>query len=246
MGRSAATTLANTDVQPQDAFTCPWIHCSVTWYSAAGQAEGHRNQHSEEILKQWSGASTCPWPKCTSKATFKTRSSLKTHLLNVHVSPLICDEPQCSYKKPFGKQYELDRHVSTAHGEIRKYKCPIDACEASVTGFARKDKLVKHIREEHENVRCPYNHCFATVPATREEEHIRVSHGPYECAMGQCGRGIASHFSYESLKHHLRVAHGIDYWIADWAKLLASGKTLTAKDSVLHFGKPPRDCATCL
>lgn len=168
-----------------------------------------------EILSQWAGASQCPWPKCISKATFKSPSALKTHLTNIHVTPLVCTYPQCSHSRPFGKQYELDRHVATAHGNTRNHKCPVGTCDANVTGFSRKDKLLKHMREAHENVRCPYNHCFAKVIATQKQEHLRACHGDYECRIGGCEASSASRFSSKRLEWHLISAHKINCHLAN-------------------------------
>jgi hypothetical protein len=211
MGRSAFSP-------PHDGtwnnFACPWIACSVTLPREVGDAEAHCDQHAKEILEQWSSASKCPWPTCRSKATFKTRSSLRTHLSNVHVTPLICDAPLCLYKKPFGKKYELDRHMLTAHGangETSIYKCTIETCEASITRFARRDKLLKHLREERENLKCPFAHCVAIVLATKEEEHIQKFHGSYECAMTGCENSGSSRFLEVNLKRHLRRDHRLTF-----------------------------------
>jgi hypothetical protein len=198
-------------------------------------------------LNQWSGSSKCPWPNCSSKATFKTPSSLRTHLSNIHVTPLICTQPQCPYQRPFGKQYELDRHISTAHGEARNHRCPIDTCDASVTGFARKDKLIKHLREEHENLKCPYNHCFATVLAEETEKHLLQSHDDYECALQGCQYGGASRFSRVNLKRHLRRDHLVTgdpanrlMWILD------ASKKMTADGEFTGRWRQTQKCATCV
>jgi len=198
-----------------------------------------------EILNQWSGATKCPWPKCSSKATFKTRSSLRTHVGNIHINPLICTHPQCSYKRPFGKQHELDRHISTAHGTIRNHKCPIDTCEASVSGFARKDKLTKHLRDEHENLKCPYNHCSAVVLDTQQESHLLKSHGSYECALGDCENGGASRFSYTKLKQHLRGSHGMTYWSTRRLSSLAMNDDKIVRSKNLLYWEMLQNCATC-
>jgi hypothetical protein len=177
--------------------------------------EANRLGQMDQIIRQWIGATNCPWPECSSKATFKHLSSLRTHLMNIHVSPLICAQPGCSYKRPFGKLSDLNRHTSTAHDEIRKHKCPISNCKASLDGFSRKDKLVKHLREEHENLKCPYNHCFSSVVASKEDDHVRDYHGNFECNLEGCVGGLASCFSETNLKRHLRWDHGL-HWDAVW------------------------------
>jgi hypothetical protein len=203
------------------------------------------NADMNKILSQWSGATKCPWLKCSSRATFKTPSSLRTHICNIHVNPLTCTEPQCSYKRPFGKQHELRRHISTAHETIRNHKCPIATCEASITGFARKDKLMKHLREEHENLKCLYNHCSAVVPDTQQELHISESHGDYECAVGGCEKGDASCFSLENLGRHLRSAHCMTYDPAGRLSRIAKGHDRTVKIGHLRNLKELPNCATC-
>jgi hypothetical protein len=207
--------------------------------------ETHRHKHMDEILKKWSGATMCPWPNCSSKATFKFPTSLKTHLSNIHVTPLICKQPGCSYSRPFSKQYELNRHISTAHREEHHHKCPIDTCEASITGFARKDKLIKHLREEHENLRCPYNHCFAMVLAGETQQHLTQSHGNYECALQECKYGGASRFSRQNLKRHLRRDHQVTSDPAFALMLSLDNQKLTAEETLTRRWKQLRDCATC-
>src|SRR5258708_721133 len=82
------------------------------------ESQAHFEEHWKDLSKQWSGASKCGWPKCPSKATFKSRNAWKTHVYNIHVDPLVCTLPQCSYTKPFGKRNDLYRHISTAHEEV--------------------------------------------------------------------------------------------------------------------------------
>jgi len=242
MSANRANSVLPSDSEP---WRCPWAACSS---DPITRTEAERESHClirlDGTLQIWLGACKCIWPNCSSKATFKSRSSLRTHLINIHVKPLLCTEPLCRYKKPFSKQYELDRHVSTAHGDTRNHKCPIDTCEVSVTGFARKDKLVKHLREEHENLKCPYNHCFAAVVATQEEEHIQKSHGDYECAIGGCKAGISSRFTLNSARSHLRAVHGIDWYTSfNMIELPANIHTVTA--SLLRLRSTPKNCATC-
>jgi hypothetical protein len=155
--------------------------------------------------------------------------------MNIHVCPLICNQPECPYRRPFGKQYELNRHIATAHGEARNYKCPIDTCVASLTGFAQKDKLVKHLQEEHDSVRCPYNHCFATIAATEEEKYVQEIHSRFECELMECANGGASRFSEAKLSRHLRCAHNMDhYYIMGILQYMELGN-----HKVVTFALPP-------
>jgi len=225
---------------------CPWPTCSTGLPSIANEVKQHLNNHWSETEAQWIGASKCPWSKCSSRATFKSPGSLKIHLFNIHVTPLVCKYPLCTYTKPFGRQFDLDRHILTAHGDARDHKCPIESCPSSVTGFARKDKLVKHLKEEHENVRCPYNHCFAAVPKLQEETHVQQSHGEYECGIGGCENGGVSRFMLVDLKRHLRRDHGMTYdpvWRLGHRLVKSGGKTANPHTS--YMCKKWLNCATC-
>jgi len=152
----------------------------------------------------WSGPRKCHWLGCVSRATFHSPSSLRAHIKNVHVSPLICRQQGCSYTKPFGKPCDLKRHLASVHHTVCKYECPESGCQET---FSRKDKMLKHAREKHERYRCSCNHCTATVFATERESHLQNSHGQYECAMGSCQNGSRSYFSETGLKRHLRTIH---------------------------------------
>jgi len=103
------------------------------------------------LLKAWNGPTKCNWPNCSSSRLFKETSDFKSHLNNIHVAPLHCPVAECSRLEPFGKQCDLDRHVKNIHQGLRVF-CPIKTCESNSYGFARKHNLVKHMREEHDNI----------------------------------------------------------------------------------------------
>lgn len=44
----------------------------------------------DQILGAWSVGSECTWPDCDSEARFKTKTSLKKLLNDIHVNPLLC------------------------------------------------------------------------------------------------------------------------------------------------------------
>lgn len=75
------------------------------------------------------------------------------------------------------------------------------------TGFPRKDKLVKHMREEHDNVRCSLNHCGAVILDGQQEAHVRNCHGDWECALMACQHGPPSHFTQKAVQIHLVRVH---------------------------------------
>lgn len=223
---------------------CPFTACSGIFERGTKSEETHFRWHEVEIRRHWRGESRCIWPDCPSKAIFKSPGQLKTHLFNIHVAPLVCAEPKCSYKKPFRNQHDLRRHIATAHGETRSYKCPIEDCDASTKGFARKDKLLKHIRQEHENVRCEYNHCSAVVLATQTASHLSQYHGDFECQVGGCRNSPASRFTKLTFKRHLRRDHSIGFDSTYSLTNLHVGMSEIAITSYLAKF-PVEDCKIC-
>lgn len=163
------------------------------------------------MSEEWSGTATCTWPKCTSKATFKLPRLLADHTLNVHVKPLVCPTPGCSHRKPFGKRSDLQRHIRTKHTNGQEHKCPVQDCDANITGFSRRDKMLKHMREKHTLLKCGFNHCFAEVLETETESHVRQFHGNFECGIGACENTHTSCFSEDNLIRHLRTSHSIQW-----------------------------------
>jgi hypothetical protein len=193
-------------------------------------------------MTTWLGPTKCDWPNCTSKATFKTPASLNTHTTNIHTTPLICSVPQCSYKKPFGKNYELQRHIETIHGNETPHKCPVKDCEQHASGFSRKDKLKKHMREQHTLLKCPYNHCAAEVVEEETKLHVQQFHGPFECAMASCETGSKSYFTLESALRHLRSCHAMSHDVAYSALQFAD----SSKDRTIRAPFwVSRDCEVC-
>jgi hypothetical protein len=113
------------------------------------------------------------------------------------MSPLVCNYPDCSYKKPFGKQCDIKRHLATIHRTEQGYQCLECDCQET---FSRKDKMLKHGREKHELFRCCYSHCTATVFAGEREAHLQKVHGRYECAISSCQSGGRSYFQIVNLR----------------------------------------------
>ena len=74
----------------------------------------------------------------------------------------------CDHKGTFKRDYELNRHIRTQHGNT-VYKCPFSGCyrKAIPTTFKRPDKLTAHIRTVHmrthheSELRCPMDACAA-------------------------------------------------------------------------------------
>jgi hypothetical protein len=226
---------------------CPWIPCSASSaIRTKSETTAHLQDHWDERRRQWPDLKTCGWPNCQSQATFKSPGSLKSHIFNIHVTPLVCTHPQCTYTRPFGKQYELNRHINTVHAASQHYKCPVESCEAHTTGFARKDKLLNHMREQHENLRCPYNHCFATVLETQQELHLQQFHGSFECALGACNASAASRFLEKDLRQHLRKHHNLTYDPSgSLVRTLKRTEDNTARPSHIANLRTWQDCPVC-
>lgn len=163
------------------------------------------------MWKELSGPANCKWPKCTSKATFNYPRLLVEHTLNLHDKPLVCPTLGCSHRKPFGKRSDLKRHIRTKHENAQAHKCPVQGCDSNVTGFSRKDKMLKHMREKHTLLKCGLNHCFDEVPEAETETHLQLCHGSLECAIGACKNADKSYFSGDNLIRHLRTSHSVQW-----------------------------------
>lgn len=227
---------------PQNADShCPWIGCSqqVSEWSKPS----HDGHHIDTLIRSWPNSTSCHWPGCSSKATFKTPSSIQTHVKNIHVKPLVCEEPQCSYKKPFGRQCDLDRHCNNAHKLSRDFCCPVGGCHANTNGYSRKDKMLQHVREKHDNLKCPFSHCSATVVETEKDSHFENFHGVYECALGSCQHGLKSCFRRDDLRRHLKSCHNITSDPA-WTLMMKVERTddKTVRGSLRQKW---RDCSSC-
>jgi hypothetical protein len=201
--------------------------------------------HQNTLLSAWNGPVKCSWPKCSSKVVFKHKYLLKAHLANIHVEPLHCTVAGCTYGEPFGKKYDLRRHVAAVHGDSR-YFCTVESCESSTIGFARKDKLVKHMRENHDNVRCSLNHCGSVLLDGEQESHLQNSHGTYECAFGACKHGLPSHFSKETLRLHLISVHNVYRETATSILRAADRRADKIVRNSLYLRRQLAECQGCL
>jgi hypothetical protein len=174
-----------------------------------------QSHNSEQIPESWSIGSKCTWPNCTSRAEFKTNASFRMHITNIYINPLLCSAVGCPHKTPFGRLSDLRRHEQSAHSSERKFVCTSPSCDARIKEFARKDHLSKHMRERHDHYFCPKNHCprstkSSFVKPEDVEEHIKVEHGPHECALFACAQAPSSGFNGDSLRSHLRNHHGVE------------------------------------
>jgi len=192
---------------------------------SAEELNNHLERHSEAVLQRWVPNTLCLWEGCHSQAKFSSISKFKTHLKNIHTLPLLCQIPQCSYKKPFRHAGDLERHVATIHRRgTRPYVCPVQSCNANLTSFKRKDKLLKHLQEtEHiGDMFCFFPHCVEYQPPrftgfkTRKEiavhfskEHSSIP-GVFQCALGLCALNLTREGWWEwNIHRHLRDCHDV-------------------------------------
>ena len=220
----------------------------MSFPSAMTEAQNGQQHQQQQQQLSWRASEGCPRTGCDSKAKFKSLGALQQHIRNVHDKPLICEIPNCSYKKPFARPTDLRRHVNSAHPDYcdTKYACKIDSCGAQ---YSRKDHLVKHLREKHGTYKCLLQHCpHATKNrfATEEEAkvHADIDHGNFECAIKACAMAPLSRFTMSSLQLHVQNHHGIsDFTYKDLSWMdLTNVYTLSLK----HLGRcNPKECKIC-
>ncbi|PMD21372.1 hypothetical protein NA56DRAFT_125613 [Hyaloscypha hepaticicola] len=117
------------------------------------------------------------------------------------------------------------------------------------TGFPRKDKLVKHMREVHDNVRCSLNHCGAVILDGQQEAHVRDCHGDWECALMACQHGLPSHFTLKAARLHLTKVHKM--YPATASNSLSRAERFSRSHVLQHKGYGNRiyqvpECQGCL
>jgi hypothetical protein len=166
-------------------------------------------------------------------------------MYNIHAAPILCTIPGCTYKRPFGRKTELERHKQTKHASSEKrHFCPVEDCDAHVHGFLRRDKLLKHASEKHALLKCPYNHCSAAVRVGEEEHYLEIAHDKWECAIGSCGDSRKSCFQRWDLLGHLEKCHSFTFTEAYEKRDLAwESADKTARSLP---GEVWTDCPTCL
>ncbi|KAJ8903500.1 hypothetical protein NDN08_004606 [Rhodosorus marinus] len=108
--------------------------------------------------------------------------------------------PQCG--RTFSRKYELQRHISAVHYNVKNHICPI--CDKA---FALKQNLSSHVSEVHEKKRdSECDECgqlFSTK--YKLKRHIRSVHlkeRPHGC--NECG---SSYFQQSDLRRHIVLKH---------------------------------------
>lgn len=190
----------------------------------------------------------CTEANCRSKALYKTLSQFRQHVRNIHQEPLLCTVLGCTHKRPFGKQADLNRHVTSKHETTISFFCDDESCPAHIDGFKRKDKLLKHLREDHPQVQCTQTHCSATVADFQQQSHMEEAHGPFECALGRCRSSPPSNFTRAQLERHLKDHHKMSYDCIVGIKLRMQSSDLDVRSDHLLIspGKADRmKCSVC-
>jgi hypothetical protein len=206
---------------------CTWKDCSLTLpFSDDATLKTHLECHAQDVIQRWSGESGCKWSGCASKEIFKRLSSLKLHLENVHVKPLLCARLGCSFKRPFRNLSDLQRHVKSKHSHTGVVRCPYKECMSSTRTFVRKDKWLQHVQDaEHQlDNFCPVRHCekevrgrFGGFKDPKEvikhmfNEHAGTSAEvrDFSCAIGGCEAGGPPFLTKDQLRRHLQVDHSL-------------------------------------
>lgn len=232
---------------------CHYGGCTSTPFRTTCDLKVHLKCHLFELLNQWVDGQNqhCMWPHCTSKATFKSKKALQTHLENIHIDPLLCPERDCTYRMPFRSNYDLKRHVRTVHygdNELQ-YHCPFPQCRDFPRTFVRKDKWLNHLRSGHDGSTCPLSHCESGTADTQAKlvEHIKNSHGNFECGIGSCYQQPPSRFAKFGLMKHLEFEHGIQHGDIN----IAQNAAIQARDRTVKSENLPRtaswtNCQLCL
>ncbi|KUJ11186.1 uncharacterized protein LY89DRAFT_239324 [Mollisia scopiformis] len=150
--------------QERTLHTCDYHLCTVPSFPTLAGLKSHLRDHAENVVRQWKEKqpSRCLWARnCKSKAIFKTERIFRTHLENVHISPILCTVKDCQHRKPFRSRYDLERHITVFHKEASAsyLYCPCTKCDQSPIAFIRKDKWLLHIQTCHEDTECPFDDC---------------------------------------------------------------------------------------
>ncbi|KAH7314064.1 hypothetical protein BKA65DRAFT_516019 [Rhexocercosporidium sp. MPI-PUGE-AT-0058] len=219
---------------------CNYFGCTSVPFQKMCDFKLHLKGHANQVLGNWTSSQPCrcSWPRCPSKALFKSSRMLQTHLENIHVSPLLCSFPNCTHRTPFRSNFDLKRHLRTHSGELGRFHCPYPNCQKDPKIFVRKDKWLNHLRSSHSGDACPLNHCEAGSKGHFQSqaeivEHIKKFHGNFECGVGSCSSGSRSRFAEFDLLKHLEIVHGMQYSDIGAARnvaKLASDRTVRSKD----------------
>jgi len=116
--------------------------------------EGPSSFDRTQLELLWTGPTPCYLEGCRHDRLFQTLQTWRSHVKNVHKKYLLCDEPGCSYTRPFASNTDVKRHFETKHDLTKQFKCDRSLCKRKVRAWSRKDKLKLHNTKWHSNVRC--------------------------------------------------------------------------------------------
>ncbi|KUJ10280.1 uncharacterized protein LY89DRAFT_256690 [Mollisia scopiformis] len=126
-------------------------------------SEGELLQHGEDLDVEFH-PSPCLLGGCRGTYVFKTLSSYRTHLKNVHDKIIYCRVSECSrsHTKPFTSETDRRRHHQAKHNSNpdKPFKCVRSVCPARVRAFKRKDKLSEHNKKYHAQSLCHICSCY--------------------------------------------------------------------------------------
>jgi hypothetical protein len=238
----------NRAVEARAAKCCTWKDCPTALPFTNNEGlERHLESHVEDVIQNPSGDGGCTWSGCHSKAKFKL-SALKLHLENVHVKPLVCGRPGCSFKRPFRNRSDLERHVHTKHSQTGVFRCPYKECRSSTKTFKRKDKWLEHVEAAQHQLDnfCPVQHCekearggFESFQNPKEVvKHMFREHGEasddvrdFICAIGGCELGDPPFLTKGQLMSHLKLHHS---FVKELAQFVVD-TVETTEDHQLHL-----------
>ncbi|KAK4191292.1 hypothetical protein QBC35DRAFT_487863 [Podospora australis] len=105
------------------------------------------------------------------------------------------------------------------------------------------------MKVHHRRLRCNVPHCSVIIYNIEIDTHIAQSHGPYECAFGQCQNAGASSFTEDGLIRHLKHNHNMSPGALTntIANMRMDGTTTAKSEHFPNNGRVRRweDCTKC-
>ncbi|KAK3991540.1 hypothetical protein QBC44DRAFT_379754 [Cladorrhinum sp. PSN332] len=161
-----------------------------------------------------------------------------------------CNIIGCTYRQPFNRAADLDRHMQAMHGAVY-FPCPHDTCSKHAHNFKRKDKLQQHMREKHADLlaNCHHAHCTSQISDLQHLTHMQEDHGMYECALEPCSVAGESYFTKQKLNKHLRDHHKMSRGVCDrvMTAILEAGETTARREHVPSSTRMKKEepCSVC-
>ena len=183
----------------------------------------------------------------TCDSRFTQKSSLKTHIRQVHLK---ADEVKCTWSgcdKSFGNLVSMQAHLEAVHLKTR-FACPVAGCRFT-SGW--KDAIKRHVRAVHKKVK-PFA-CSVAGCRYRSAYHSRLAHHRQSVHEG---RRVACSFDGcdfrtawpEELKRHVESVHEK---IVRFACHVCGKRIYKKADLRRHLqshekqGHPVTECASC-